>query len=332
MDEAWGADLDGLPIAEARARVPAEALASALAREGPTYQRDVASAGGRGARLAVAGPRPEGASAGQARAVVIVEHRFVAGAFDRVTAAEAARWATLAGPGAARSIRSGGEARSPRRAGRLAGGSRSVGSVARRRAVAPDRRVHRVPAVRAHPRLPRDRRPEPRAPARPGPPGGRPRQRSPRAADRRDRHRQGGLRAHAPRARAPRRPALRRRQLRRHLRQPVRVRALRARARVVHRRRPRARRPPRPRRRRNPRPRRGRRAAPRPPGLAPPRAPGAPLPTGGGRRGARLRRPGGRRHQPRSLSCRRRPRVPRGSLLPAQRRGDPGAAPARAGR
>src|SRR5262249_4618369 len=57
------------------------------------YQRDVATAGGRGARLAIASR--DGAPG--ARAVVLLEHRFAPGAFDRVTAAEAARWATLAG-------------------------------------------------------------------------------------------------------------------------------------------------------------------------------------------------------------------------------------------
>jgi DNA-binding NtrC family response regulator/tetratricopeptide (TPR) repeat protein len=91
--EAWGVDLDGLPLAEARARFPADLARTAIGRDGPVYQRDVATAGGRGARLAVASkPGTSGA-----HALVVLEHRFVPGAFDRVSAAEASRWATLAG-------------------------------------------------------------------------------------------------------------------------------------------------------------------------------------------------------------------------------------------
>jgi len=89
--EAWGVDLDGLPLAEAQARLPADLVIAALAREEPIYQRDVSTAGGRGARLAVAG-----GAAGGGRAVVILEHRFAPGAFDRVAAGDARRWATLA--------------------------------------------------------------------------------------------------------------------------------------------------------------------------------------------------------------------------------------------
>jgi two-component system response regulator HydG len=90
--EAWGVDLDGLPLAEAQARLPADLVRAALAREEPIYQRDVPTAGGRGARLAIAGPD----AGGGARALVILEHRFAPGAFDRVAAPEAKRWATLA--------------------------------------------------------------------------------------------------------------------------------------------------------------------------------------------------------------------------------------------
>jgi transcriptional regulator with AAA-type ATPase domain/tetratricopeptide (TPR) repeat protein len=91
--EAWGADLDGLPVAEARARVPRDLARAALGREGPIYQRDVATPGGRGARLAVAAP----GTGADARALIVLEHRFAPGAFDRITAEDAARWATLAG-------------------------------------------------------------------------------------------------------------------------------------------------------------------------------------------------------------------------------------------
>ena len=114
--EAWGVDLDGLPLAEARARLPADLVRAVLAREEPIYQRDAPTAGGRGARLAVAG-----GGAAPARAVVILEHRFAAGAFDRVTASEAKRWATLAGlllrldaPAEARAERDQGEERDER--------------------------------------------------------------------------------------------------------------------------------------------------------------------------------------------------------------------------
>ena len=87
----FGADLDGLALAEAGQRLDANLLREALGRAEPLYQRDVPSAGGRGARLVVVGPEgPHGS------AVVVVEHRFRPGAFDRVTAAEARRWGILA--------------------------------------------------------------------------------------------------------------------------------------------------------------------------------------------------------------------------------------------
>jgi transcriptional regulator with AAA-type ATPase domain len=91
--EAWGADLDGLPLAEAGARLDAELVRLALASAAPVYLRDVATRGGRGARLAVAAPELAG---GGRRALVVLEHRFSPFAFDRISAAEAARWITLA--------------------------------------------------------------------------------------------------------------------------------------------------------------------------------------------------------------------------------------------
>jgi DNA-binding NtrC family response regulator/tetratricopeptide (TPR) repeat protein len=94
LGEAWGADLDGLPIAEARGRLDEALCKAALGREGPVYQREAAILGGKGARLGVAAPAGE---SGAARALVILEHRFRPGAFDQVTATDAARWATLAG-------------------------------------------------------------------------------------------------------------------------------------------------------------------------------------------------------------------------------------------
>jgi serine/threonine-protein kinase PknK len=93
--EAWGADLDGLPIAEAGARLDADLARLAAGRAGPVYLRDVATRGGRGARLAVAAPAPAGGGRGR-RALVVLEHRFSPCAFDAVSAAEVARWSTLA--------------------------------------------------------------------------------------------------------------------------------------------------------------------------------------------------------------------------------------------
>ncbi|MDI1446860.1 sigma 54-interacting transcriptional regulator [Polyangium sp. 6x1] len=87
----YGADLDGLALAEAGQRLDAGLLREAFGSAEPLYQRDIPTAGGRGARLVVVGPEgPHGSP------VVVVEHRFRPGAFDRVTAAEARRWGILA--------------------------------------------------------------------------------------------------------------------------------------------------------------------------------------------------------------------------------------------
>jgi transcriptional regulator of acetoin/glycerol metabolism len=87
VEEAWGADLDGLAIANAAQRVSSELVAAALRSDGPVYLREARSAAGTGSRLAIASP---------ARAVVVVEHRFAPARFDGVDAARAARWATCA--------------------------------------------------------------------------------------------------------------------------------------------------------------------------------------------------------------------------------------------
>jgi transcriptional regulator with AAA-type ATPase domain len=91
--EAWGADLDGLPLAEAGARLDVELVRLAARSATPVYLRDVVTRGGRGARLAMAAPEPAG---GGRRALVVLEHRFSPFAFDAISAAEAARWITLA--------------------------------------------------------------------------------------------------------------------------------------------------------------------------------------------------------------------------------------------
>jgi transcriptional regulator with GAF, ATPase, and Fis domain len=88
---AWGADLDGLPVAEAARRIAPDLLEAALRQSAPLYRRDEPTVGGRGSRLAVQCP-----AIGDARAVVVVEHRFRPGCFDSVTPEEASRWATLA--------------------------------------------------------------------------------------------------------------------------------------------------------------------------------------------------------------------------------------------
>ncbi|WP_437300198.1 sigma 54-interacting transcriptional regulator [Sorangium sp. So ce426] len=111
---AWGADLDGLEIAEAARRIAPDLAQLALSQAAPVhYQRDVETPGGRGSRLvlragadhASMGARalaPSAASPGPAlpgppRALIVVEHRFRPACFDAVTEARAARWASLAG-------------------------------------------------------------------------------------------------------------------------------------------------------------------------------------------------------------------------------------------
>ncbi|XYI02080.1 sigma 54-interacting transcriptional regulator [Sorangium sp. So ce1128] len=111
---AWGADIDGLEIAEAARRIAPDLAQLALSQAAPVhYQRDVETPGGRGSRLvlrggadhASMGARALAASAaapgpvlhGPPRALVVVEHRFRPACFDAVTEAQAARWASLAG-------------------------------------------------------------------------------------------------------------------------------------------------------------------------------------------------------------------------------------------
>ncbi|MDP9002263.1 MAG: sigma 54-interacting transcriptional regulator [Myxococcota bacterium] len=96
----WGIDLDGISLASPDQRLDREIANAALACGGAVYQRDVQTSAGRGSRLAVAteatgdvGP----ASARDARALVVVEHRFQSGHFDRISDEKAGRWATLAG-------------------------------------------------------------------------------------------------------------------------------------------------------------------------------------------------------------------------------------------
>ncbi|WP_437310886.1 sigma 54-interacting transcriptional regulator [Sorangium sp. So ce388] len=116
---AWGADLDGLEIAEAARRIAPDLAQLALSQAAPVhYQRDVETPGGRGSRLVLRGgadhasldarARALAASAaapgapgpalpGPPRALIVVEHRFRPACFDAVTEVQAARWASLAG-------------------------------------------------------------------------------------------------------------------------------------------------------------------------------------------------------------------------------------------
>ncbi|WP_437537325.1 sigma 54-interacting transcriptional regulator [Sorangium sp. So ce726] len=111
---AWGADLDGLEIAEAARRIAPDLAQLALSQAAPVhYQRDVKTPGGRGSRLVVRagadhasmGARALPASAaspgpalpGPPRALIVVEHRFRPACFDAVTESQAARWSSLAG-------------------------------------------------------------------------------------------------------------------------------------------------------------------------------------------------------------------------------------------
>ena len=120
-----------------------------------------------------------------------------------------------------------------------------------------------------------------------------------RAHHRRDRHRQGGHRQPHP---PPERPAgapVREGQLRGLPGDPARERAVRARARRLHRRRSPARGPLRARRRRHALPRRDRRDEPERAGEAPPRAPGAPVRPPRRHPHRQRRRPHHRGHEPR---------------------------------
>ena len=92
LTSAWGADLDGLAIAEAERRIPEDLVRLALAREGAVYLRETETAAGAGSRLAIASP-----ATAKARAVIVLEHRFVVGRFDHVSAPVVERWAALAG-------------------------------------------------------------------------------------------------------------------------------------------------------------------------------------------------------------------------------------------
>lgn len=78
--EAWGVDAEGFPLARAEERIPRALVETAVRASGPVHDKS-----GNGARVAIA---HEGN-------VVIVEHRYLPHAFDRLTEALTRRWATL---------------------------------------------------------------------------------------------------------------------------------------------------------------------------------------------------------------------------------------------
>ncbi len=90
--DAWGVDLDGLPLADAGERLDAQMLHRAL-REGICHEPTVETRGGRGSRIVVLAPD----AAERGRAGLVLEHRFVSGRFDDLDASRARRWALLAG-------------------------------------------------------------------------------------------------------------------------------------------------------------------------------------------------------------------------------------------
>ncbi|XXT23878.1 sigma 54-interacting transcriptional regulator [Sorangium sp. So ce429] len=113
---AWGADIDGLEVADAARRIAPDLAQLALGQAAPVhYQRDIETPGGRGSRLLLRGgadhapigtraralaasaAAPGPALPGPPRALLVVEHRFRPACFDAVTEAQAARWASLAG-------------------------------------------------------------------------------------------------------------------------------------------------------------------------------------------------------------------------------------------
>lgn len=90
--DAWGVDLDGLPIADATRRVD-EATVSAATKNGVSHQPSLDTRGGRGSRIVLLAPERNGPG----RAGIVLEHRFKSGCFDVLDSERAARWAVFAG-------------------------------------------------------------------------------------------------------------------------------------------------------------------------------------------------------------------------------------------
>ena len=91
--EGFGADIDGMSIGDARERVPPEVRESALRAGGVAHHPTVETRGGRGSRLTALGP----ATPSGARALLVLEHRFVPNAFESLDRDSVERWAICAG-------------------------------------------------------------------------------------------------------------------------------------------------------------------------------------------------------------------------------------------
>jgi serine/threonine-protein kinase PknK len=92
IDAAWGVDFDGFALAEAGARCDAKFVRNAFDARAPLYHRDVETDAGRGARLAIPGESADGRVA-----VLLLEQRFRAAAFDGVSDTLVARLGILSG-------------------------------------------------------------------------------------------------------------------------------------------------------------------------------------------------------------------------------------------
>ena len=90
---AWGVDFDGFALAEAGARCDSDFVRRAVEARALLYHRDIETDAGRGARLAI----PTATADGQVAAVLVLEHRFRAGAFDDLSDALAQRLGILTG-------------------------------------------------------------------------------------------------------------------------------------------------------------------------------------------------------------------------------------------
>ncbi|MBI3205415.1 MAG: sigma 54-interacting transcriptional regulator [Myxococcales bacterium] len=88
----FGVDVDGVAIADASARVPRDVVESALRTGGIASHPTVSTRGGAGSRLTAVGPEP----ARGARALLVLEHRFLPNAFDSLDRQAVERWALCA--------------------------------------------------------------------------------------------------------------------------------------------------------------------------------------------------------------------------------------------
>jgi serine/threonine-protein kinase PknK len=85
LQEAYGMDREGFSLPNAKERVDARVLSTAIQKRGMLYQRSVDFEGECGSRVCLAAGEPR---AGLPRAVLVLEHRFREGAFDALADAE----------------------------------------------------------------------------------------------------------------------------------------------------------------------------------------------------------------------------------------------------